>query len=221
MLTRTRILLLLALSLPVPTREADAQHVHGVVDLGIVVEDKLLGVTLSAPLHDLVGFERKPSSDEQKARLREASAQLSDADALFGIPPSAACSVRTLDIDGPSFLIGVADAGGADGHDDEHDHDEAHRDEHGPGDHDDHHEAHDDEHHDDDHVHEVSHDEHSDVVVQLAWDCERIDDVDSLELRFVSFFHEVEEIRVQLITDDRVSAFDLSGSDRSVPLNHR
>ena len=41
-----------------------AQHVHGVVQLGVVVEGDVVAVSLEAPLSDVVGFEHAPNNDE-------------------------------------------------------------------------------------------------------------------------------------------------------------
>jgi len=224
MLTRNRFLLLVACPLIGLHDDARAQHVHGVVDVGIVVEGSDVGISLSAPLHDVAGFERAPSTEEQHARLEAAAEKLADGDALFGFPSAAACKVTSLGISGPSFLTG-ADAR------DDHDHDEAHDEHH---EHDDEHEHdedhdrerhdHDEHHHDEDHDHEEHDgddhegDAHADVVVQLNATCDDPDSLGAIEFRFTEFFYEVDEIRVQLLTEQGVRTYDLPGDTSAVSL---
>ena len=69
-----------------------AQHVHGVIELGIVVEGNMVAVSLHAPLSDVVGFEHAPENDEQLELVRQAAAMLSNPDAMFGLADSASCS---------------------------------------------------------------------------------------------------------------------------------
>ncbi|MEM7501868.1 MAG: DUF2796 domain-containing protein [Pseudomonadota bacterium] len=174
----------------VAVQPALSQHVHGVIDLGIVVEDGAIAISLRAPLSDVVGFEHAAENDEQAARLDAAARLLSDADAMFSLPGQAACTLEELTLDGPSYLLALREshgdhddhsAGGAAEHDEhdhdsEHDHeDESEHDHDGHDDHDDHdHDSdhgHDDEavaanddhdHHDDEHGHD-DHDGHADA----------------------------------------------------------
>ena len=66
--------------------QAAAQHVHGVIELGVVVDGDALAISLHAPLSDVVGFEHAPNSDEQRAAIEKAASLLSDPEQMFGIP---------------------------------------------------------------------------------------------------------------------------------------
>lgn len=82
-----------------------AQHVHGVVELGVVVEGGTVAVSLIAPLSDVVGFEHAPESDEQLEIIREAAAMLSNADAMFGLADSADCRISDTSVEGPGYVV--------------------------------------------------------------------------------------------------------------------
>ena len=80
-----------------------AQHVHGVIELGIVVEGSTVAVSLHAPLSDVVGFEHAPENDEQLELVRQAAAMLSNADAMFGLADTASCTISGTSADGPAY----------------------------------------------------------------------------------------------------------------------
>ena len=172
-----------------------AQHVHGVIDLGVVLEGDSLAVSLHAPLSDVVGFERAAENDDEAARLREAAALLADADRMFGLPDGAGCTLQDLNLVGPDYLL-------PDQHGDEHEAEHAHGDDHHEG-HDDHDDSGAD--HDGDHSDEHA-DEHSeghshgDLDAQYVWQCTSPSEISALATRFVTGFANVETIKIQLIT---------------------
>ena len=146
------------------------QHVHGVIELGVVVEGSTVAVSLDAPLSDVVGFEHAPENDEQLELIRQAAALLSNQDAMFGLPDSASCTISDTSIDGPAYVLEhlAEDAAGAvlsdhddhDGHEEsaEHDHDE--HEESAVHDHDEHEEAADHDHDEHEEAAGHDHDEH-------------------------------------------------------------
>ena len=164
----------------VATTQGFAQHVHGVIDLGVVVEGDSLAVSLHAPLSDVVGFERAAETDEEADALREAAALLETADQMFGVPEAAGCKIDDVSLEGPDYLIPEA-------HDDVHAHE------------DDHHEEHDD--HDEDHSDEHAGDHsHGDLDAQYVWRCMSPSQIGALEARFIAGFANVETIKIQIIT---------------------
>lgn len=209
-------------------RAAVAQHVHGNVDLGIVLEDSTLAISVRAPLSDIVGFEHAPENDAQTARLREAGALLSDADAMFGTPEAAGCVADPVTIDAPEYLHAFLDLPEDDGHADDGDHD--HEDDHGSGahadhDHDDHDdhasEAHAEEMHDHDdhddhaseahagetHDHDHDHDDgdhasgsHADIDARYVWQCKEPANLGSVTASFVDGFDNLEKISIEMLT---------------------
>lgn len=67
------------------------EHGHGI--LNIAVEKNRVSMDLDAPGMDIVGFEHKPESADQKATAQKAEATLAQALVLFKIPASAGCKV--------------------------------------------------------------------------------------------------------------------------------
>ncbi len=189
---------------------AAAQHVHGVIELGVVIEDDRVAVTLSAPLSDVVGFEHEPKNEEQATLIRQAASMLSDPSAMFGLADSASCEVLEDVVDGPAYLEKhMAEEGaGAAEHDDEHHDTHASRD-------DDHHDHHDEH---ESHGDESAHEEHSEVNASYEWSCDDVSELDSLVLRFTSGFASVDTIEIQVLTSDGVNVLTKKGRAESVPL---
>lgn len=67
------------------------EHGHGI--LNIAVEKNRVSMDLDAPGMDIVGFEHKPESADQKATAAKAEKLLADALVLFKVPASAGCKV--------------------------------------------------------------------------------------------------------------------------------
>ena len=219
-----------------------AQHVHGVIELGVVVEGGTVAVLLNAPLSDVVGFEHAPESDEQLELIREAAAMLSNADAMFGLPDSASCTISDTSIDGPAYVLEhlAEDAAGAvlsdhdhDEHEEAADHDHDEHEEAADHDHDEHEEAADHDHdeheeaadHDhDEHEESADHDhedaeQHAEVNANYEWVCGNASALDSLALRFTEGFVGVETIQVQILTAAGAQVLTLEGRPSSVSLS--
>ena len=198
---------------------AFAQHVHGVIELGIVVDEGALAVSLHAPLSDVVGFEHAPQNDEQAELVRRAAALLADPDAMFGLPDAANCRSAEVSVDGPDFLDRGAQAGDIEtsSHDDHHDsHDDDH--DHDGDDHDHHHEDHDHDGDDHDHSDHDHGEEHAEVVANYEWACGDPSNLEAVELRFVDGFAGVETIDVQVLTSTGARVVTAGRDDRSVSL---
>ena len=187
-----------------------AQHVHGVVELGVVIEGSTVAVSLSAPLSDVVGFEHAPENDEQLERIRQAAAMLSNPDAMFGLADSASCRISDRSVDGPAYVtqhLAQDDAGSAES---DHDHDDTH-DSHGS-------EADHDEHADsaghDDHDSE----QHEEINASYEWECGNVSALESLALRFTEGFAGVETIGIQILTSAGARVVTAEGRATSVSL---
>ena len=203
------IVFLIACNCVLPA-SAMAQHVHGVIELGIVVEGSEVAVSLNAPMSDVVGFEHEPKSDEQVAKINEAASLLADADAMFGLPQSADCEASDISLDGPGFVLERLEE---DDHDAaEHSHD-PHDTEHSH----DHDSAHD---HDDEHSHDHDdHEEHSEISANYTWACGDASNLDALELLFTKQFANVETIEVQVLTAAGAQVMKKEGRVASIPLS--
>jgi Protein of unknown function (DUF2796) len=105
-------------------------HVHGHGTLNIAIEDKRVSMELEVPGMDIVGFEHAASTDDQKAAVDKAKAQLEKPLSIFSLPAGAGCTVAEAKVaieaehhhdgdDDKDKDAGHADA--TDGHDhDEH-----------------------------------------------------------------------------------------------------
>lgn len=73
---------------------AQAQHAHGVAHLDVALEGRSLTLEFRAPAEDVLGFERKPASDKDRAALEAAAGYFK---AGRGFVPSAAANCRPLE----------------------------------------------------------------------------------------------------------------------------
>lgn len=182
-----------------------AQHVHGVIELGIVIEENTVSASIHAPLSDVLGFERAAENDQEAERVREAAALIQDANRMFGLPAAAGCDVRDIDLQAPDYLL-------PDGDHDEHK--AEHSDEHEAGHHDEHEAEHHDAEHDDEHNHDDDSEDHAgghahgELDAQYIWECADPGAVNALEARFVGGFENVETINIQIITPTGVRVLE-------------
>lgn len=75
---------------PATAQNLDA-HEHGRGTLNIVLDGKRLTLELEAPADDITGFEHRPETAEEKAKLDAALALLGDPAKLFALPAEAGC----------------------------------------------------------------------------------------------------------------------------------
>ena len=75
-------------------RQADA-HEHGRGTLNIAIEGARLTMELEAPGADIVGFEHKAKTEQQKAAIETAEQQLMEGEGLFKLPAAAGCVLGT------------------------------------------------------------------------------------------------------------------------------
>lgn len=196
--------------------EVSAQHVHGVIELGVVVEDATVAVSLNAPLSDVVGFEHAPEFDEQSAVVESAAVLLSNADDMFGLAAAANCTVKNATLDAPAYISLVSRSEEAESaqHSDGHDHDhDPHGDESVHHDHlggEEHEDADDHDHH--------GEEGHAGILVNYEWECADISTLDGIELRFIEGFANVETIEIQVLTSAGAQVITAGRSDTSISL---
>lgn len=94
-------------------------HEHGVARLDVAVEAGRITLMLEMPLDSLVGFERAPRNDAERAAARAALARLADAAKLWRPDPAAGCGPARVEIEAGPLEPGHE-------HDAGHDHDHAH-----------------------------------------------------------------------------------------------
>jgi hypothetical protein len=77
---------------------AAGTHEHGAGKIDVVIEKDGLSIALELPLDSLVGFERAPANDKERAALAEAGRRLNDYAALFALPAGADCKSSALSV---------------------------------------------------------------------------------------------------------------------------
>lgn len=149
-------------------------HEHGVGRLNAVLDGQALELELESPAMNLVGFEHAPSTDDDKAKVAAARAQLEKPLELFSLPKAAGCVVARQKLESPLF----GDKPDADDHD-EDDHDEDVKDADG-------------------HEH---HHEHSEIHAHYQFTCATPGALKNLDLGQVfKTFPATQKIQVQLIS---------------------
>lgn len=165
-------------------------HVHGVAELTMALEDNVLEINLESPSANIVGFEHRASSQEQKSAVDEAERILGSPTSLFNFT-GADCQV------GRSIVDVSTVEGPHDGHDTE-DHDDDHGDNHG---------------------HESEHDDgHSEISVNYQFTCEQDSELIAVSVDILDYFPAIEVLHVQWVTDAGQGATELSGNSKIVKL---
>ena len=73
-------------------------HDHGVADIGMALDGALVALDLRATGFDIVGFEYPAERPADIAAIDAALELLRDADALFGFPEPAGCTLTEADV---------------------------------------------------------------------------------------------------------------------------
>ena len=89
--------LLFPATLAAETERQHGAHEHGVSQLKIALDGKLLQFELEAPGSDIVGFEHEAENETQKKSIQSALSMLGDPMSIFDFPVAAGCSVTSSD----------------------------------------------------------------------------------------------------------------------------
>ena len=100
------LFLLLVLLLVLPLAQAASPHEHGVARLDVAVDAGRVSIELDTPLDNLLGFERAPRSDAERAKVSAMVARLRAGDALFRIDTAAGCKLSKVDLVSPPLGLG-------------------------------------------------------------------------------------------------------------------
>lgn len=95
---------------------AAAPHQHGVATLDVAVEAGRVTLYLESPLDNLLGFERAPRTDAERAQAEKMLAKLRAADTLFRIDSAAGCLLAKVTLTSPVLGQGTAAATAKDSH---------------------------------------------------------------------------------------------------------
>jgi len=90
-----------ALFAPHVLAQGHGAHVHGIATLQVAVDGPTLTLRFESPLENLVGFERAPKTDRQKAAIRDMESSLSKPDAHFIPTPVARCASVSSKLSSP------------------------------------------------------------------------------------------------------------------------
>ena len=202
-------LALLSLAAPVlaqeETRQLDA-HEHGVSTAEIAVDDDRLEIELYAPGMDIVGFEYEAESDEDRAAIAQAVAQLARVDEIVSVNEEAGCLLIEVlsHIHGDDHELGethehMATEGEDEAHDDEH----AAEEDHG---------------HDDDEV-AGDGDSHSEFHARYIYDCADGSAIASVSFPFFDAFGNAEEIEAQYVIASGSGAGELERGEATLELD--
>lgn len=185
-----------------PGLAADA-HMHGVGTLDVAVDAGALLLRLEAPLDSLVGFERAPGNDAERAAVRRMAVKLGGARAQFTPTPAARCRPADVRLSSPVLEPDLltaqpVDAPAADAHA-AHDHGSEH-----------------DHHHDHHNKPHASHAEpaHAELVADYVFECANPDELNNLDVRLFEHFDRLRRLDAQLVTQDRQAAATLTAEDR-------
>ncbi len=91
-------------------------HEHGVAKLDVAVEPARISFLLDLPLDGLVGFERAPRTDAERAAVEAALATLREPGKLFRVDSAAGCVPGRVALVAPVLGLGATPAADKDGH---------------------------------------------------------------------------------------------------------
>lgn len=89
--------LIFPVTLLAETQRQHGAHEHGVSQLKIALDGKLLQFELEAPGSDIIGFEHEAENETQKKSIQSALSLLGDPMSIFDFPVAAGCSVTSSD----------------------------------------------------------------------------------------------------------------------------
>ena len=172
-------------------RQKDS-HEHGAAIIKMVMEDEKLQIEFEVPSESLIGFEHFPKSQSNRENFNEAIKILSDPSKLFSKPIKAEC-----------LLVGMNVSQSLFSHEEEHG-DEA-EEEHG----------HDESEKEEEHGHDESEKSeiHSEFKSNYYWNCQHLDEIDSIGTQLMTFFPRIEEIRVNWISNNGQGSLELESKD--------
>lgn len=168
-------------------------HMHGVGRLNLAMEGRELHVELISPAANIVGFEHRPRTVEQRTALEHAMRQLSDGERLFALPAEADCTLGQASVhtellpahDGSRSGVGVGE------HSADHSHDEEH------GEH-------------PEHEHEGEDEAHADIEASYVFGCGEPEKLRYLDVLLFDPFPAMERLEVQFIRGANQGAAELS-----------
>ena len=186
-------------------RQKDS-HEHGAAIIKMVMEDEKLQIEFEVPSESLIGFEHFPKSQSNRENFNKAIKVLSDPSKLFSQPIKAECLLVGMNVSQSLFSNEEEHGHDESEKEDEHGHDESEKeDEHG----------HDESEKEDEHGHDESEKSeiHSEFKSNYSWNCQHLDEIDSIGTQLMTFFPRIEEIRVNWISNNGQGSLELESKD--------
>jgi hypothetical protein len=172
------------------SRQKDS-HEHGAANLKIALEGEKLQVEFEVPSESLIGFEHFPKSLSDRENFSNAIKILSIPSKLFSISREGECLLVGMNISQSLFS-----------NEEEHGHDES-EDEHGKD------ESEDEHGHDQSEKSEI----HSEFKSNYSWNCQHLDEIDSIGTQLMTVFPKIEEIRVNWISNNGQGSLELESKE--------
>lgn len=178
-------------------------HQHGHGSLNLAVEGQTVQMELEVPGVDIVGFEHKAKTAEDRAKMEAAAKTLAQPLALFILPGEAGCKVTAAKVS----IVGATepddDTHELDHHDhsevEEHEADEHQAEEHGA-----------DERQAEEHEADEHQAEHSEFHAEYALSCSNVAAITAISFPYFEVFPNSAELAVTLITEKGQKAFEVN-----------
>lgn len=185
-----RYLLLSALLVVVVPGGVGAQeaHTHGLAALTLALEDGTLEMQFESPAANLVGFEHKATSSEEKATVTKTEAILKDAARLFSFVGTD-CQLKNTWVDVSGVINSVSQ-----GHE-EHEHHEHH-----------------------DHASEHDESRHSEISAIYRYHCKDFQALEAVSVALLELFAGIEKIDAMWITERHQGSAPLTAKNNLVSL---
>lgn len=163
-------------------------HVHGHGTLNIAVEDERISMELEVPGMDIVGFEHDATTDDQKAAVEKAKAQLAQPLSVFKLAAAAGCTVADAKVELQAEHHHDGDA--------DDDHDKAAGEEHGPD----------------------AHEGHKEFHVTYALDCAKPASMTAIDFDYFKLFAGAHDLTVNVVTAKAQNTYEVSRDAPSLDL---
>ena len=184
------VCILVSFDILAQVRQKDS-HEHGAANLKLALEGEKLQVEFEVPSESLIGFEHFPKSQSNREDFSNAIKILSDPSRLFSMSREGECLLVGMNIS--QSLFSNEEEHGHDESEDEHSKDES-EDEHG---------------HDESEKSEI----HSEFKANYSWNCQHLDEIDSIGTQLMTVFPNIEEIRVNWISNNGQGSLELESKD--------
>ncbi len=175
-------------------------HEHGVAHLNVAHDGKNLYIELTSPAANIVGFEYQPRTQEQKAAVKAAIKKLEAGEALFVLPSGVEGGLAKSKV--YTDIASDSDNISEDAH--THDHDEISKKDEG------------DKHHHQENHESNERERHSEFKAEYHFVCKKPKKLVYIDVKLFNVFPGIEHIEVQLVTDTRQTALELTAQKNKI-----